>query len=154
MTAGAFELAVHRVFAREPEVVITRFAVEDLSVDGCVDVDVLVHGRAWELHVHAAPVHAVEQAGFCAWLSGTMTSLGALGAMGLAARLTPRRMYADLDIPVGNRVLFDELDHVIPARINDAGVVAADGVVVDALDAEGTVGVIPIVGEPWRNFPT
>lgn len=141
-------LQVERALAREPAIALMSLEPED----DCINFTVQLNGRTWELVAlpvkMSRPIDSHER--LQAWIGGSMTPIGALvdDRRTLTERLTPVRLYVDLALPIGNRVVCDELDHVIPAKI-DGGVVGPyHGIVVDELADDGTVGVL-LLGARW-----
>lgn len=151
-------LTIERALAREPDVELIRLGIEiEFAHAATIEFDVIVAGRVWELCALPAKMARVieDHERLQAWLGGNLTPIGPIvdPCRSLAARLTPVRAYADLVFPIGNRVVFDELDHVVPAGtvlrrpLVDVTPFAtnnerARGVVIDVQPEDGTVDVI------------
>lgn len=139
-------VTVLRLLAREEGLTV----VDLEAIDDSVDVVVLVGDRRWELTVVTTPSPlsiVFEGARLNLWLGGNMLQFGPLidPKRTLVERLTPVRAYCDLVLPIGNRVVFDEYDHVQPAPPLPKGRTDG-GRVVAVQPMEGTVDVLIIGG--------
>lgn len=150
-------LTVARMLAHEPDVVLVRLGVEyEAAYQAIVEFDVIVAGRTWELCALPAKMARVieDHERLQAWIGGNLTPIGPIVNVRrtLADRLTPVRAYADRALPCGARVVFDELDHVVPANAftqsmahftcPDGAWQHARGIVIDTQPDAGTVDVI------------
>lgn len=148
--AEPLSLQIERVLSREPAITLMLLEPDD----DCINFTVQVNGRTWELVAlpvkMSRPIDSHER--LQAWIGGNMMPIGPIvdRRRTLTERLTPVRLHADLALPIGNRVICDELDHVAPATIECVGRVRMDGIVVDDLADDGTVGVLLTPGVPWQ----